>query len=75
MNLTQSARKANLKRWKAQKPAVIGSPLKVIHERFPDRKLGGRTVMHPIYATAFHAANRGDGVTVKKLARLPQAVY
>ena len=69
MNLTQSARKANLKRWKAQKPAVIDSPLKAIHDRYPDQRVLDETTHHFMYARALNAAKRGDGITVKQMAR------
>jgi len=69
MNLTQPVRKANLKRWKAQGPAVIQSPLKALHARFPDlqNEKGEYGGENPFYSAARRAAQRGDGVRVKQL--------
>jgi hypothetical protein len=71
MNLTQANRKANLAKWKKQSPAVIKSPLKAIHDEYPDLKdeAGKFIGLHPTYGRALYAANRGDGVTVKQIAR------
>lgn len=71
MNLTQAVRKVNLKRWKAQGPAVIDSPLRAIHAAYPDLRgeKGNTAGKHPTYAKAYYAARKGDGATVKQMAR------
>lgn len=71
MNLTKPVRKVNLKRWKAQGPAVIDSPLQAIHNAYPDLRdeKGNPAGKHPMYAKAYHASRKGDGSTVKQMAR------
>lgn len=70
MNLRQDARVKNLKRWKAQSPALTVSPLKAIHNAFPDERLpGGGSIEHKTYTKARRAAARGDGAAVKAIAR------
>lgn len=71
MNLKQSARKANLKKWKATGPAIIQSPLKQIHARYPDERdpVSKALSEHPIYAKARRMANAGNGSAVKAIAR------
>jgi hypothetical protein len=70
MNLTQAVRKANLKKWKAQKPARIDSPLRAIHAHYPDlrNEKGEIVAEHATYTEARRAAARGDGSTVKRIA-------
>lgn len=71
MNLRQDARKATLKKWKATPPAVIAKPLKRLHTEHPDRKhpvTRARIGYAPSFLPALHAAQRGDGLTVKRLA-------
>ena len=70
MNLTQAVRKANLKKWKAQGPAIVQRPLRRIHEAHPDTKNahGVAVSEDPIFTEARRAAARGDGGSVKLLA-------
>ena len=70
MNLTKKVREANLKRWKAQGPAVIDSPLKALYEKYLDMKGHNDLVMRIACAEARCAAQRGDGVAVKAAARV-----
>jgi len=71
MNLTQAKRKANLAAWKSTPPAVIKSPLKRIHEVYPDRRdIAGVVIgMHPIYADAYRSAQSGLGRYVQLQAQ------
>lgn len=59
-------RKADL----GARPAIIQSPLKQIQKLYPpSQNLRGEWEQHPIYLRAAHAAIRGDGATVQRLAR------
>jgi len=71
MNLRHEVRKANLAKWKAQGPALIARPLKVIHNECPDVRKPDGTFdrLDPTYAAALTAANRGRGHVVKAMAR------
>lgn len=71
MNLTKNNRAANIKTWKATAPAVHRSPLRMIHKHRPDiRNPDGHLIGEdPIYTEARRAAARGDGATVKRIAR------
>ena len=52
------------------RPAVIQAPLKQIQKLYPPaQNLHGEWEQHPIYLKAAHAAIRGDGATVQRLAR------
>lgn len=72
MNLRKESRKANLAKWKATPPAIVAKPLKRIHAEHPDRKSasGVRIGYAPEFLPALHAAQNGDGLTVKRIASL-----
>lgn len=58
MNLTKAHREKNLKAWKATGPGLILRPL---------RTLWGQQKF--LYQQARHAADKGDGKTVTRMAR------
>jgi hypothetical protein len=70
MNLRKAVRSTNLRQWHAQSPANIARPLKAIEEKHPGTKVSANLIVEdPVYTRARRAARRGDGLTVKRIAR------
>ena len=65
MNLRANVRKANLKKWMAQGPAVIERPVRLITRRLDRSSIPDKNFME----AAYFAANRGNGALVREMAR------
>ena len=69
MNLRKESRAANLKKWKAQGPAIIQRPAKLIAALLDGKDIKGDRIVHPDTALAYNLAMNGDGARVNAIAR------